>query len=85
MDRGTNSSESEKDGGSMKPKSVTAKAEQTVRLLKPLDTCCMRCEYDEAEGLLVNHCNACTRKIVTALWRVRENARHRARKEKRNG
>lgn len=29
---------------------------------------CMRCEYDEAEGGLVNHCDACCRKITTELY-----------------
>lgn len=48
-----------------------------VRALDALDTSCMRCGYDEAEGGLVNHCNACCRKIVAALWLVRTNARRR--------
>jgi hypothetical protein len=30
---------------------------------------CSKCEYDEAEGGIVNHCDACCRKFTTAGWR----------------
>jgi len=33
------------------------------------DTCCNTCEYDEAEGVLLNHCGKCCREIVTKLWK----------------
>ena len=29
---------------------------------------CGGCEYDEADGALFNHCNACCRKITAAAW-----------------
>ena len=66
-----------------KRKRLTAKQRDVLRdraflqALIALDTCCMRCDYDEAEGALVNHCDACCRKIVRALWLIRENARRR--------
>lgn len=33
-----------------------------------VDTTCGHCSFDEAEGALLNHCDACCRKIVTILW-----------------
>lgn len=38
---------------------------ESVRKL--LGGCC-RCEYDEAEGGIMNHCDACCRKITAAVW-----------------
>ena len=32
------------------------------------NTHCMKCEYDEAEGDLLNHCHSCLRKIVSDMW-----------------
>jgi hypothetical protein len=40
-------------------------AAKVLRLI--MDTCCPHCEYDEAEGGLVNHCSTCARKIVGEL------------------
>lgn len=40
------------------------------RILEALCTSCSRCEFDEAEGLVVNHCNACCRKIVGKVWKT---------------
>ena len=34
-------------------------------LAKALGQHCSRCDFDEAEGDLVSHCDACCRKIVT--------------------
>ena len=29
---------------------------------------CPHCEYDEAEGGLINHCDMCCRKITSMIW-----------------
>lgn len=29
---------------------------------------CRSCDYDEAEGGLVNHCDACCRRVTAAAW-----------------
>ena len=29
---------------------------------------CGQCEWDEAEGGLFNHCNACCRKVTAVAW-----------------
>ena len=34
-----------------------------------LDTTCGYCQFDEAEGGVTNHCDACCRRIVTKLWK----------------
>lgn len=39
----------------------------TKTIKKILSTCCPHCEYDEAEGGLINHCDKCCRRIVTKL------------------
>lgn len=50
---------------------MTDKAEKKMsmpELKKALDTCCQQgCDYDEAEGGLINHCDKCCRKIVKKL------------------
>jgi methionyl-tRNA synthetase len=51
--------------------------------LKALDHTCPHCEYDEAEGGLVNHCDVCCRKIVGELLAYREGLRSRLQQEKR--
>lgn len=51
--------------------------------LKALDNTCPHCTFDEAEGDLLNHCDACCRKIVTELWAYREGLRSRIQREKR--
>lgn len=30
---------------------------------------CSRCDYDEAEGGLLDHCDKCCRNIATVAWR----------------
>lgn len=30
---------------------------------------CMACDYDEAEGFLIDHCRECSHKIVCELWK----------------
>lgn len=32
-----------------------------------MQTNCMRCDYEESDGELRNHCLACARKVVTAI------------------
>ena len=32
--------------------------------------CCMKCDYDEAEGGLIRHCPKCMEWIVKTLWKV---------------
>ena len=54
-----------------------------LRPLRALDNTCPHCEYDEAEGGLVSHCDSCCRKIVTELWAYREGLRARIQREKR--
>jgi hypothetical protein len=51
--------------------------------LRALDNTCPHCDYDEAEGALVNHCDACCRKIVRELWAYREGLRARIQAGKR--
>ncbi len=36
---------------------------------------CPRCEYDEAEGVILDHCDACCRVIATAAWALVSDAR----------
>lgn len=43
------------------------KGEMIDRLV---DGCHRDCNYDEAEGGLVNHCDACCRKITTDLFEL---------------
>ena len=31
---------------------------------------CPHCKFDEAEGVLLDHCPDCQRRIVTALWGI---------------
>jgi hypothetical protein len=33
-------------------------------------TNCMACDYDEAEGFLIDHCRECSHKIVCELWKA---------------
>jgi hypothetical protein len=33
-------------------------------------THCMKCDYDEAEGFLIDHCRECSHKIVAAMWKA---------------
>lgn len=49
----------------------TMRARITVQVLAELDHCCGHCQYEEAEGTLVRHCDKCCRKIVAALGLVR--------------
>ena len=60
------------------------RANVVVQTLKPLDDTCMKCDYDEAEGYLINHCNDCCRRIVTKLWRLRERVMRRRCGEERD-
>ena len=39
-------------------------------LRKLSETCCGHCDYDEAEGGLMDHCDKCCRKITTKLWEI---------------
>lgn len=41
-----------------------------VRLKKSVDESCGKCDYDEAEGGLVNHCPECCHRITTMAWAV---------------
>ena len=36
------------------------------------ETTCGHCEYDEAEGLLINHCDKCCRKIIRQIFELLE-------------
>lgn len=42
--------------------------EQLITLLD--ETHCAHCDYDEAEGLLMNHCDACCRKLTRSIWQL---------------
>ena len=43
--------------------------ESEMKLLREIsEHCCKKCEYDEADGLLYSHCNACCRWITTRLF-----------------
>lgn len=33
-------------------------------------TSCMACDYDEAEGILIDHCKECCHKIVREMWQA---------------
>jgi hypothetical protein len=33
-----------------------------------LRSSCVLCDFDEAEGDVVNHCDVCCRRITTELW-----------------
>lgn len=33
-------------------------------------TQCSQCDYDEAEGGLVDHCDECCRKVTRYVWRT---------------
>lgn len=39
--------------------------------LESLKTSCRKCEYDEYDGSLIDHCPDCQRKIVTALYAIK--------------
>ena len=47
---------------------------ETIVAIRKLleETHCSRCDFDEAEGGLVDHCDACCRQIVTKAWRIVE-------------
>lgn len=47
-----------------------AKTRLFNRARKVLQTCCPHCDYDEAEGILLDHCKDCCHKIVTELWQA---------------
>lgn len=49
----------------------TLRARITIQTLTALDQCCGHCEYEEAEGQLIRHCDKCCRKIVAALGLLR--------------
>lgn len=38
------------------------------RARKILQSQCAQCEYDEAEGGFIDHCDGCCRRIVTELY-----------------
>jgi len=68
---------------SLSPKVANFVDKMALRPLMELDNTCPHCDYDEAEGGLLNHCDACCRKIVTALWAYRQGLRSRIAAEKR--
>lgn len=37
-------------------------------LVKLSESCCRECDYDEAGGGLVNHCDRCCRRITSGLF-----------------
>ncbi len=40
-------------------------------LLKVLDeTNCSKCDHDEAEGEVLDHCDKCCRSITTQVWAI---------------
>lgn len=49
----------------------TMRARITVQALAALDHCCGHCQYEEAEGALIRHCDKCCRKIVAELGLLR--------------
>lgn len=53
---------------------ATMRARIAVESLADLDKNCMHCEYEEADGELLRHCDACCRRIVAALGKVRREA-----------
>ena len=34
------------------------------------DTTCGHCDFDEAEGVIIDHCDVCCRKIVAQIWQL---------------
>jgi hypothetical protein len=36
---------------------------------------CPHCDYDEAEGGLMNHCDACCRRVTALTWELFERPR----------
>ncbi len=40
------------------------------RARNKLQRCCPHCTYDEAEGMLLDHCPECCHKIVQELWQA---------------
>lgn len=44
--------------------------ERWVAEIQPLLEGCSRCDYDEAEGEILNHCNECCRKVVAHCWTI---------------
>lgn len=47
------------------------RARTIVEALQPLEHCCGHCDYEEADGSLIRHCDACCRKIIAALGKLR--------------
>ncbi len=43
-----------------------SKYEQDVKGF--LTTACGKCDYDEAEGVLIDHCKECCHRIVGQIW-----------------
>ena len=50
---------------------ATLRERAILGALEELDRRCMQCDYDEAEGGLISHCDKCCRKIVAELGKVR--------------
>lgn len=48
--------------------SFTSDKEKADEALRKALEGCSGCEYDEAEGGLINHCNKCCREIAGAAW-----------------
>lgn len=37
-------------------------------IMEILGTSCRKCDFDEAEGVLIDHCDECCRRIVGLIW-----------------
>lgn len=42
----------------------------TVKEFQKLLKGCQRCDYDEAEGVLIDHCAECRRKVTLFAWKT---------------
>lgn len=41
-----------------------------VALKTSVENSCSQCDYDEAEGFLVNHCAKCCHRITALAWEI---------------
>jgi hypothetical protein len=61
----------------MNDKELQIRERAVLQATVAVELCCSKCDYDEAEGALINHCDACCRVIVQKLWKRRELAARR--------
>lgn len=56
----------------MKNRTASRAVDHIAMLLKRIkdetEKGCSKCEYDEADGGLFNHCDTCCRRITTFAW-----------------